>query len=141
MMTRQLQTSALALSLGLPWLAPGQTAVPPQSPVPPAISSRMITIAPAGSYLGIGIQEITAGYSHRMPPRSWFGSTFSDSHARVELLVNGDVSGKNISRGAKFIHDELSPPSRSIRKDVKTTLHGMRLPSCSFHHLLQCRPA
>jgi hypothetical protein len=55
MMTRQLQTSALALSLGLPWLAPVQTAVPPQSPVPPAISSRMITIAPAGSYLGIGL--------------------------------------------------------------------------------------
>ena len=29
------------------------------------------------------------GYSPRIPPRRWFGSTFSDSPARVELLVNG----------------------------------------------------
>jgi hypothetical protein len=27
--------------------------------VPPVISSRVITIAPPGSYLGIGIQQIT----------------------------------------------------------------------------------
>ena len=29
------------------------------------------------------------GYSPRMPRRRWFGSTFSDSPARDELLVNG----------------------------------------------------
>src|ERR1019366_1759389 len=29
------------------------------------------------------------GYSPRMPRRRWFGSTFSDSLARDELLVNG----------------------------------------------------
>jgi len=59
-MTRQLLTTALALPLALPWVAAGQTPVPPQPPAPPAISSRVITIAPPGSYLGIGIQEITA---------------------------------------------------------------------------------
>ena len=59
-MTRQLLTTALALPLALPSVAAGQTPVPPQPPAPPAISSRVITIAPPGSYLGIGIQEITA---------------------------------------------------------------------------------
>jgi serine protease Do len=57
-MTKQLLMMAI-LPLALPWLAVGQTPAPPQPPVPPAISSRVITIAPPVSYLGIGIQEIT----------------------------------------------------------------------------------
>src|SRR5947209_6324065 len=59
-MTRRLLRTALALPLAFSWRASGQTAVPPQPPVPPAISSRVITVSPPGSYLGIGIQEITA---------------------------------------------------------------------------------
>src|SRR6185369_11111273 len=59
-MTRQLLITALALPLALNWRAAGQTAVPPSPPAPPAIPSRVITIAAPGSYLGIGIQEITA---------------------------------------------------------------------------------
>jgi hypothetical protein len=41
------------------------------------------------------------GYSPRMPRRRWFGSTFSDSPARDELLVNLDSSFCLITRAAR----------------------------------------
>jgi serine protease Do len=45
--------------LALPWWAMGQAPAQPQPPAPPATFTRMITL-PVRSYLGIGIQEITA---------------------------------------------------------------------------------
>src|ERR1019366_9387360 len=51
------------------------------------------------------------GYSPRIPPRRWFGSTFSDSPARFELLVNGHQAirvttcrGASPSRAARLVN-------------------------------------
>ncbi len=94
-MTRQLLISALALPLALPWGAAGQTNVPPQPPAPPAISSRLITIAPPGSYLGIGIQEITAERAKALKLREEAGVEVTrvapDSPADKAGLKEGDV--------------------------------------------------
>lgn len=94
-MTRQLLTTALALPLALTWRASGQTAVPPAPPVPPAISSRVITIAPPGSYLGIGIQEITAERAKALKLREEAGVEVTrvapDSPADKAGLKVGDV--------------------------------------------------
>jgi len=95
MMTRRLETTALALSMALPWLASGQTAVPPQPPVPPAISSRVLTMTPSGSYLGIGIQEITAERAKALKLREEAGVEITrvahDSPADKAGLKEGDV--------------------------------------------------
>jgi serine protease Do len=94
-MARQLLITALALPLSLCWAAAGQTAVPPQPPAPPAISSRVITIAPAGSYLGIGIQEITAERAKALKLREEAGVEVTrvapDSPADKAGLKEGDV--------------------------------------------------
>jgi serine protease Do len=94
-MTRQLLTTALALPLALPWLASGQTAVPPAPPVPPSISSRVITIAAPGSYLGIGIQEITPERARALKLREEAGVEVTrvapDSPAAKAGLKEGDV--------------------------------------------------
>ena len=95
MVTRQLLIGALALPLALTWPAYGQTAVPPSPPVPPAISSRVITIAPPGSYLGIGIQEITAERAKALKLREEAGVEVTrvapDSPAAKAGLKEGDV--------------------------------------------------
>src|SRR6478609_1739069 len=94
-MTRQLLTTALALPLVLHWPAAGQTAVPPSPPVPPAISSRVITITPQGSYLGVGIQEITAERAKALKLREEAGVEVTrvapDSPAAKAGLKEGDV--------------------------------------------------
>jgi serine protease Do len=54
-----MKTSLLITVLALPWMAMGQAPAPPQPPVPPVQFTR-VRINPGGSYLGIGIQEITA---------------------------------------------------------------------------------
>ena len=94
-MNRQLLTTALALPLILNWRAAGQTAVPPSPPLPPAISSRMITISPPGSYLGIGIQEITAERAKALKLREDAGVEVTrvapDSPAAKAGLKEGDV--------------------------------------------------
>jgi serine protease Do len=93
-MTRQLLITALALPLALPWVASGQTAVP-QPPGPPAISSRVITISPPGSYLGIGIQEITVERAKALKLREETGVEVTrvahDSPADKAGLKEGDV--------------------------------------------------
>ncbi|MEO8050780.1 MAG: PDZ domain-containing protein [Acidobacteriota bacterium] len=95
MMTRQLLITVLALPLALPWSAAGQTSVPPQPPVQPAISSRVITITPSGSYLGIGIQEITAERAKALKLREEAGVEVTrvapDSPADKAGLKGGDV--------------------------------------------------
>ena len=95
MVTRQLLTIALALPLALTWRASGQTAVPPQAPAPPAIPSRVITIVPPGSYLGIGIQEITAERAKALKLREEAGVEVTrvapDSPAAKAGLKEGDV--------------------------------------------------
>jgi serine protease Do len=94
-MTRQLLITMLALPLALPWLASGQTSVPPQPPAPPAISSRVITITPPGSYLGIGIQEITAERAKALKLREEAGVEVTrvapESPADKAGLKEGDV--------------------------------------------------
>jgi serine protease Do len=94
-MTRQLLTTALALPLVLNWRVAGQTAVPPSPPVPSAIASRVITIAPPGSYLGIGIQEITAERAKALKLREEAGVEVTrvapDSPAAKAGLKEGDV--------------------------------------------------
>ena len=54
-----MKTRLLIAVLALPWWAMGQAPAPPQPPAPPVQLTRMITL-PVRSYLGIGIQEITA---------------------------------------------------------------------------------
>ena len=94
-MTRQLLVTALALPLALTWRASGQTAVPPSPPVPPAISSRVITISPPGSYLGIGIQQITVERAKALKLREEAGVEVTrgapDSPAEKAGLKEGDV--------------------------------------------------
>src|ERR1700722_12163163 len=94
-MIRQIFKAALALPLALSWRAFAQTAVPPQPPVPPSISSRVITIAPAGSYLGIGIQEITAERAKALKLREEAGVEVTqaapDTAADKAGLKEGDV--------------------------------------------------
>jgi len=94
-MTRQLLTTALALPLILNWRAAGQTGVPPSPPLPPAISSRMITMAPQGSYLGMGIQEITPDRAKALKLREEAGVEVTrvapDSPAAKAGLKEGDV--------------------------------------------------
>ena len=115
-MTRQLLTTALAFPLALPWLASGQTAVPPQPPVPPSISSRIITISPAGSYLGIGIQEITAERAKALKLRDEAGVEIThvapDSPADKAGLKEGDVVLQY--NGTKI--DGLEQLSRLVRE-------------------------
>jgi serine protease Do len=85
----------LAFPLALPWAAAGQTSVPPKPPAPPAISSRVLTIAAPGSYLGIGIQEITAERAKALKLREEAGvevtRVASDSPAEKAGLKVGDV--------------------------------------------------
>lgn len=94
-MTRQLLTTALALPLAFSWRASAQPAIPPAPPVPPAISSRVITISPPGSYLGIGIQEITAERAKALKLREEAGVEVTrvapDSPADKAGLKEGDV--------------------------------------------------
>lgn len=94
-MTRQLLTTALALPLALSWRVSGQTAVPPQPPVPPSISSRVITMTPSGSYLGIGIQEITVERAKALKLRDEAGVEVThvapESPADKAGLKEGDV--------------------------------------------------
>jgi|KBSMisStaDraftv2_1062788.scaffolds.fasta_scaffold112748_2 serine protease Do len=94
-MTRQLLITTLALPLTLAWRASGQTAVPPAPPVPPAIASRVITMAPPGSYLGIGIQEITPERAKALKLRDEAGVEVTrvapDSPASKAGLKEGDV--------------------------------------------------
>ena len=94
-MNRQLLIPALALPMVLAWQASGQTAVPPAPPVPPVISSRVITIAPPGRYLGIGIQEITAERAKALKLREEAGVEVTrvapESPAAKAGLKEGDV--------------------------------------------------
>ena len=53
-----MRSPLLITVLAFPWWAMGQAPVPAQPPVPPVPPSRMVI--PSGSYLGVGIQELTA---------------------------------------------------------------------------------
>ncbi len=86
--------STLLLSmLALPWWAMGQNPVPPQPPVAPIPPSRMVM--PAGSYLGVGIQELTSERAKALKLREETGVEITrvaaDSPAEKAGLKSGDV--------------------------------------------------
>ena len=90
-----MRSALLMTTLAMPWWALGQTAAPPQPPMPPAISLRAMMVTPQGSYLGIGIQEITGDRAKALKLREEAGVEVTrvapDSPAGKAGLKAGDV--------------------------------------------------
>jgi serine protease Do len=91
-----MRSKLLMTALALPWWALGQTpAAPPQPPAPQVSPVRVITVTPPGSYLGIGIQEITAERAKALKLREEAGVEVThvapDSPADKAGLKEGDV--------------------------------------------------
>jgi serine protease Do len=88
-----MRSRLLMTALALPWWAMGQPPAPPQPP--PAPFSRVITVTSPGSYLGIGIQEITAERAKALKLREEAGVEITrvaaDSPAEKAGLKGGDV--------------------------------------------------
>jgi len=126
-MTRQLLISALVLPLAFSLRAPAQPALPPQPPAPPAISSRVITIVPPGSYLGIGIQEITAERAKALKLREEAGVEVThvapESPAEKAGLKEGDVvlqyngvKVEGLEQLSRLVRE--TPAGREVKLDI-----------------------
>ena len=116
----------LMVALAIPcWLA-GQaaTTTPPAPPVQPA---RVLMVAPAGAYLGVGIQEVTAERAKALKLREDAGVEIThvsaDSPAEKAGLKAGDVVVQY--NGTKVEgHEQLSrlvretPVGREVKLDI-----------------------
>jgi serine protease Do len=109
-----MRSTLLITVLALPWWAMGQAPIPAQPPVPPVPPSRMVT--PPGSYLGVGIQELTPERAKALKLREETGVEITrvaaDSPAEKAGLKSGDVVLQ--INGIKV--DGLEESSRLVRE-------------------------
>ena len=109
-----MRSTLLITVLAFPWWAMGQAPVPAQPPVPPVPPSRMVI--PSGSYLGVGIQELTAERAKALKLREETGVEITrvapDSPAEKAGLKSGDVVLQ--INGIKV--DGLEQSSRLVRE-------------------------
>src|SRR5258705_2512709 len=109
-----MRSTLLITVLAFPWWAMGQAPIPAQPPVPPVPPSRMVI--PSGSYLGVGIQELTAERAKALKLREESGVEITrvaaDSPAERAGLKSGDVVLQ--INGIKV--DGLEQSSRLVRE-------------------------
>jgi len=109
-----MRSTLLITVLAFPWWAMGQAPVPAQPPVPPVPPSRMVI--PSGSYLGVGIQELTPERAKALKLREESGVEITrvaaDSPAEKAGLKSGDVVLQ--INGIKV--DGLEESSRLVRE-------------------------
>jgi serine protease Do len=122
-----MRSAILITVLALPWWAVGQQPpAAPQPPSPPAVPSRFM-ITPPGSYLGVGIQEITGDRAKALKLPSDTGVEITrvapDSPAEKAGLKSGDVilqingiKVESLEQSSKLVRE--TPVGREVKLEV-----------------------